>query len=113
MTLLEVAGLVAIIFIFGFAAAGIIIAIPLFRLLNRVKFLTEILNKSLIPLIEKLNCTVNNLDTEIRSIGNLTQSMISIIKQLEKIVSLIQVLHISPIVKLISTSVGLVNNLKK
>jgi len=55
MTLLEVAGLVAIILIFGFAVAGIIVAIPLFRLLNRVKFLVEILTESLIPIIEKLN----------------------------------------------------------
>ena len=87
MTLLEVAGLVAIIFVFGFTVAGIIIAIPLFRLLNRVKFLTEILNGSLISLIEKSNSTVNNLDTEIRSIGDLTQRMISLIKQLEKVKS--------------------------
>lgn len=50
MTLLEAAGLVAIIFIFGFAVAGIIVAIPLFRLLNRVKILAEILNDSLIPI---------------------------------------------------------------
>jgi len=75
MTLLEVAGLAAIIFIFGFAVAGIIVAIPLFRLLNRVKFLAEILNKNLIPLIEKLNSTVNNLNTEISSIGDLRQNV--------------------------------------
>ncbi len=113
MTLLEAAGLVAIIFIFGFAVAGIIVAISLFRLLNRVKILAEILNDSLIPIIEKLNTTVTNLDAEISSISDLTQSMSSIVKQLEKIVRLAQILVTSPIVKLISTSVGLVNNLKK
>ena len=113
MTLLEVAGLVAIIFVFGFAVAGIIVVIPLFRLLTRMNFLAKILNNSLIPLIEKLNTTVNNLDTEISSIGDLTQSISSIVKQLKKIVSLTEVLLTSPIVKLISTSAGLFNNLKK
>ncbi len=113
MTLLEVAGLVAIIFIFGFAATGIIIAIPLFRLLNRVKFLAEILNEGLIPIIEKLNTTAANLDTEISSIGDLRQNVSLIVKQLEKIVSLARALLTSPIVKMISTSADLVNNLKK
>jgi len=84
MTLLEAAGLVAIIFIFGFAVAGIIVAIPLFRLLNRVKILAEILNDSLIPIIEKLNTTVTNLDAEISSISDLTQSMSSIVKTVRK-----------------------------
>ena len=113
MTLLEVAGLVAIIFIFSFAIAGIIVAISLFRLLNRVKFLAEILTDSLIPLIEKLNGTVTKLDTEISSVGDLIQSMSSIVKQLEKIVSLTQALATSPTVKLISTLAGLVYNLEK
>jgi hypothetical protein len=113
MTLLEIAGLVTIIFIFGFAAAGIIVAMSLFRLLNRVKFLAENLNGSLIPIITKLNTTAANMDIEISSVGDLRQNITSLIKQLEKIVSLTRVLLTSPIVKLISTSADLVNNLKK
>jgi len=52
MTSLEIVGLVAIILISCFAIVAIIVAIPLLRLLNRVKLLIEKLNEGLIQLIE-------------------------------------------------------------
>ena len=59
MSSLEITGLVAIILISAFAVVGIIVAIPIVRLVNRIRFLVQKLNESLVPVVEKLNNTVS------------------------------------------------------
>jgi hypothetical protein len=110
---LEIVGLVAIILISAFAIIGIIVSIPLLRLINRFKFLAEKLNESLVPMVEKLNTTVTHLNTEISSISELTQSVGSIVEQLEKVIRLARILLTNPLVKLISAGVGLASGIKK
>ncbi|MBU4293966.1 MAG: hypothetical protein KJ770_07960 [Actinobacteria bacterium] len=110
---LEIVGLVAIILISAFAIIGIVVSIPLLRLINRFKFLAEKLNESLVPMVEKLNTTVTHLNTEIGSISELTQSVGSIVEQLEKVVRLARILLTSPLIKLISAGVGLASWIKK
>jgi len=113
MTPLEIVGLIAIILISAFAITAIIIAVPLFKLINKVKFMAGKLNESLIPTVEKLNDTVTSLNTEIGSIADLTQSISSIVEQLEKVIRLARVLITSPIIKIISASAGLFSGLSK
>ena len=113
MSPLEITGLVAIILISAFAVVGIIVAIPIVRLVNRIRFLVEKLNESLVPVVEKLNNTVSHLNSEIGSISQLTQSAGSIVAQLEKIVRLARIVLTGPIIKLISTGIGLANGIKK
>jgi len=110
---LEIVGLIAIILISAFAIIGIVVSIPLLRLINRFKFLAEKLNESLVPMVEKLNTTVTHLNTEIGSIGELTQSVGSIVEQLEKVVRLARILLTNPLIKLISAGVGLASGIKK
>jgi predicted PurR-regulated permease PerM len=110
---LEITGIVAIILISAFAVVGIIVAIPIVRLVNRIKFLVEKLNESLIPVVEKLNNTVSHLNSEISSISELTQSVSSIVAQLEKIIRLARIIITNPIIKLISTGIGLAGSIKK
>ena len=113
MSPLEITGLIAIILISAFAAVGIILAIPIVRLVNRIRFLVEKLNDSLIPVVEKLNNTVSHLNSEISSISELTQSVGSIVAQLEKIIRLARIIITNPIIKLISTGIGLAGGIKK
>ena len=113
MSPLEITGLVAIILISAFAVVGIIVAIPIVRLVNRIRFLVEKLNESLIPVVEKLNNTVAGLNSEIGSISQLTQSAGSIVDQLEKIIRLARIIITSPVIKLISTGAGLAAGIKK
>ncbi|MBN2072353.1 MAG: hypothetical protein JW770_00215 [Actinobacteria bacterium] len=110
---LEIVGLVAIILISAFAIVAIIVAIPLFRLLNRVRHLAGKLNDSLIPVVEKMNTTVSNLNTEVGSIADLTRSISSIVEQLEKVIKLARVLVTSPVIKIISGTAGLISGLSK
>ncbi len=110
---LEIVGLVAIILISAFAVIGIVVSIPLLRLINRLKFLAEKLNESLVPMVEKLNTTVTHLNTEISSIGELTQSVGSIVEQLEKVIRLARILLTNPLIKLISAGVGIASGIKK
>jgi hypothetical protein len=112
MTSLEIVGLVAIILISAFAVVGVIVAIPLFRLLNRVRSMADKLGESLIPMVEKLNETITHLNTEVGSITDLTQSISSIVEQLEKVIRLARILVTSPIVKLISASAGIISGMK-
>jgi len=97
----------------AFAVVGIIVAIPVVKLLNRIRSLLEKLNESLIPVIEKLNNTVTHLNSEISSISNLTQSVGSIVEQLEKIIRLARIVITSPIIKLITTGIGFASGIKK
>lgn len=113
MSSLEITGLVAIILISAFAVVGIIVAIPIFRLVNRIRFLVEKLNESLIPLVENLNNTISHLNSEISSISQLTQSAGSIVAQLEKIIRLARIIITNPIIKLISTGIGFAGGIKK
>src|SRR5665647_2167876 len=113
MSSLEITGLVAIILMSAFAVVGIIVAIPLFKLINRFRFLAEGLNESLIPVVEKLNNTVSHLNSEISSISELTQSAGSIVAQLEKIIRLARIIITNPIIKLISTGIGFASGIKK
>ena len=113
MSPLEITGLIAIILISAFAVVGIIVAIPIVRLVNRMRFLVEKLNESLVPLVEKLNNTVSGLNSEIGSISELTQSAGSIVAQLEKIIRLARIIITGPIIKLISTGIGLASGIKK
>jgi hypothetical protein len=113
MTSLEIVGLVAIILISAFSIIGIVISIPLFKLINRLKFLAGKLNESLIPIVEKLNDTVSHLNSEINSISELTQNVGSIVEQLEKIIRLARIILTNPIIKLISAGVGLASGVKK
>jgi len=110
---LEIVGLVTIILISAFAIIGIVVSIPLLRLINRFKFLAEKLNESLVPMVEKLNTTITHLNTEIGSISELTQSVGSIVEQLEKVVRLARILLTNPLIKLISAGVGLASGIKK
>jgi len=109
---LEITGLVAIILISAFAVVGIIAAIPVVRLLNRSRSLVEKLNESLIPVIEKLNNSVAHLNSEISSIGEITQSAGSIVSQLEKIIRLARIVITTPIIKLISTGAGIAGSIR-
>ena len=113
MTALEIVGLVAIILISAFAIVAVIVAIPLFRLLNKVRYMADKLSESLVPLVEKLNETITHLNTEVGSLTDLTQSISSIVEQLEKIIRLARIIITSPIVKLISASAGIINGMKK
>jgi predicted PurR-regulated permease PerM len=110
---LEINGIVAIILISAFAVVGIIVAIPIFKLVNRTRFLVQKLNESLIPIVEKLNNTVSHLNSEISSINELTQSAGSIVAQLEKIIRLASIIITKPIIKLISTGIGFASGIKK
>ena len=71
------------------------------------------LNESLVPIVEKLNDTITNLNTEVSSIADLTQSISSIVEQLEKVIRLARILLTSPIIKIISASAGLFSGLSK
>ena len=113
MSPLEITGLIAIILISSFAVVGIIVAIPIVRLINRMRFLVQKLNESLVPIVEKLNNTVTGLNSEIGSISELTQSAASIVAQIEKIIRLARIIITSPIIKLISTGVGIAGGIKK
>ena len=113
MSSLEITGLVAIILISAFAVVGIIVAIPIFRLVNRIRLLVEKLNESLVPMVEKLNNTVSHLNSEIGSINELTQSAGSIVGQIEKIIRLARIIITTPIIKIISTGIGLASGIKK
>ena len=113
MSPMEITGIVAIILMSTFAVVAIIVAVPLFRLINRVKFLAEKLNISLIPMVEKLNTTVSHLNSEISSIGELTQSVSSIVEQLEKIIRLARIILTNPIIKLISAGAGVADSVRK
>ena len=110
---LEIVGLISIILITAFAIIGIIISIPLFKLINRIKYLASKLNESIVRMDEKLNNTVSNLNTEIGSISDLTQSISSIVEQLEKIIRLARIIITNPLIKLISAGVGLAEGIKK
>jgi len=113
MSAIEITGIVAIILMSAFAIAAVIVAVPLFRLINRVRFLAEKLNISLIPMVEKLNTTVSHLNTEISSISELTQSVGSIVEQLEKIIRLARIIITNPIIKLISAGAGVADSVRK
>jgi predicted PurR-regulated permease PerM len=110
---LEIIGLVAVILISVFAVVGIIVAIPIFRLLNRTRILVEKLNGSLVPMVDKLNDTITHLNGEISSINEITQSAGSIVGNIEKIIGLATVIITSPIIKLIRTGIGFVEGIKK
>ena len=113
MSPLEITGLVAIIVISAFALLGIIVAIPIFRLVNRIRLLVEKLSESLISLVENLNSTVSHLNSEISSINELTQSAGSIVNQFEKIIRLATIIITTPVIKLISTGMGFAYGIKK
>ncbi|MCL4377380.1 MAG: hypothetical protein M1409_03190 [Actinobacteria bacterium] len=113
MSSLEIVGLVAIILISVFAIIAVIVSVPLFKLINRIRFMAERLNESFIPIAEKLNNTVSQLNSEINSIGELTQNVSSIVEQLEKIIRLARIILTNPIIKLISAGVGLASGVKK
>jgi Vibrio chemotaxis protein N terminus. len=113
MSSLEITGLVAIILMSAFAVVGIIVAIPIFKLVNRIRSLAEKLSDSLVPMVEKLDNTVSHLNSEISSISEITQSVGSIVQQLEKVVRLARIIITNPIIKLISTGIGLAEGIKK
>jgi hypothetical protein len=110
---LEITGLVAIILMSSFAVVGIIVAVPLFKLINRIRFLSEGLNESLIPVVEKLSITVTHLNSEISSIGEITQSVGSITGQIATVIRLARIIVTNPIIKLISTGIGIAGGIKK
>ncbi|OQA21132.1 MAG: hypothetical protein BWY60_00830 [Actinobacteria bacterium ADurb.Bin346] len=113
MTSLEIVGIVAIVLISAFAIIGIIVAVPLFKLINKVKFMADKLSQSLVPVVEKLNGTITHLNTELGSISELTQSVSSIVEQLEKVIRLARIIITNPIIKLISAGVGVAETVKK
>ena len=113
MTSIEIVGLIAIILISVFSLIGIIVSVPLFKVLIRLKQTAEKINNSLMPITEELNVTVKKLNEEIENIGQLTKSAGSIVEQLEKVIKLARILISSPIIKIISTTAGFVNAMTK
>ena len=113
MSSLEIIGLIAVSLISAFAVVGIIVAFPIFRLVNRTRLLVEKLSESLVPMVEKLNSTVSHLNSEIGSINELTQSAGSIVKQFEKIIRIARIIITTPIIKIVSTGMGIAYSMKK
>ncbi|MHB1275980.1 MAG: hypothetical protein ACYCXQ_07290 [Candidatus Humimicrobiaceae bacterium] len=113
MTSIEIVGIISIILISVFSVIGIIISVPLFKMIVRLKNTAEKINESIMPIAEDLNVTVKKLNDEIGSIGNLTQNVGSIVEQLEKIIKLARILITSPIVKIISTAAGFMSAISK
>lgn len=113
MSSLEIVGIIAIILISAFSIIGIIISIPLFKVLIRLKQTAEKINSSLIPIADELNTTVKKLNDEIGTIGQLTQSVSSIVEQLEKIIKLARILITNPVVKIVSTAAGFMSAVSK
>ena len=113
MTSLEIVGIISIILISAFSIIGIIISVPLFKMLVRLKQTAEKINNSLMPIVDDLNVTVKKLNDEIGTIGQLTQSVSSIVIQLEKIIKLARILITNPVIKIISATAGFMNTMSK
>lgn len=113
MTSLEIVGIISIILISAFSIIGIIISVPLFKMLVRLKQTAEKINNSLMPIVDDLNVTVKKLNDEIGSIGQLTQSAGSIVEQLEKIIKLARILITNPVIKIVSATAGFMNAMSK
>ena len=113
MSSLEIIGLIAVSLISAFAVVGIIVAIPIFRLINRTRLMVEKFDSSLVPMVDKLNNTVTHLNSEIGSINEITQSAGSIIGNIEKITRLATIIITTPIIKIISTVMGFAYGMKK
>ncbi|MCX6346898.1 MAG: hypothetical protein NTZ89_03010 [Actinobacteria bacterium] len=113
MTSIEVVGIISIILISVFSIIGIIISVPLFKMIVRLKNTAEKINDSIMPIAEDLNRTVKKLNDEIGTIGNLTESVSSIVEQLEKIIKLARILITSPVVKIVSTAAGFMSAMSK
>ena len=113
MTSIEIVGIVSIILISVFSIIGIIISVPLFKMLVRLKNTAEKINESIMPIAEDLNITVKKLNDEIGTIGNLTEGVRSIIEQLEKIIKLARILITSPVIKIVSTAAGFMSAMSK
>jgi predicted PurR-regulated permease PerM len=113
MNSLEIVGLVAIILISCFAIIGIIVSIPLFKLLNKIKHIADNLNESLTPIIGNLNKSVEGLNSELEEISSVTSSLNSIVVQMEKVIRLARLLVTNPVIKVVSTSAGLLKAFTK
>jgi hypothetical protein len=110
---LEIIGVVAIILISAFAVIGIIVTIPIYKLLNRTRLLVEKIDVNIVPMVDKLNDTVTHLNSEISSINEITQSAGSIVGNIEKIMGLATVIVTTPIIRLIRTGIGFAEGIKK
>jgi hypothetical protein len=113
MTSIEIVGIVSIILISVFSLIGIIVSVPLFKVLVRLKNTAEKINESIMPIAEDLNITVKKLNDEIGTIGNLTEGVRSIVEQLEKIIKLARILITSPVIKIVSTAAGFMSAMSK
>jgi hypothetical protein len=113
MTPIEIVGIISIILISVFCVIGIIISVPLFKMIVRLKQTAEKINDSIMPIAQDLNVTVKKLNDEIGTIGNLTGSVSSIVEQLEKIIKLARILITSPVVKIVSTAAGFMSAMTK
>ena len=113
MTSIEIVGIIAIILISVFSLIGIIISVPLFKVLVRLKQTAEKINNSLMPVTDELNITVKKMNEEIGNIGQLTKSVGSIVEQLEKIIKLARMLITNPVIKIISTTAGFMNAMSR
>jgi hypothetical protein len=113
MTAIEIVGIVSIILISVFSIIGIIISVPLFKMLVRLKNTAEKINELIMPIAEDLNITVKKLNDEIGTIGNLTEGVRSIVEQLEKIIKLARILITSPVIKIVSTAAGFMSAMSK
>ena len=113
MTSLEIVGIISIILISVFSIIGIIVSVPLFKMLVRLKQTAEKINDSLMPIAGDLSITVKKLNDEIGTIGALTQSVSSIVEQLEKIIKLARILITNPVVKIVSAAAGFMNAMSK
>lgn len=113
MTSLEIVGIISIILISVFSIIGIIVSVPLFKMLVRLKQTAEKINDSLMPIADDLSITVKKLNDEIGTIRALTQSVSSIVEQLEKIIKLARILITNPVVKIVSAAAGFMNAMSK
>jgi molecular chaperone GrpE (heat shock protein) len=113
MTSIEIVGIVSIILISVFSIIGIIVSVPLFKMLVRLKNTAEKINESIMPIAEDLNITIKKLNDEIGTIGNLTEGVRSIVEQLEKIIKLARILITSPVIKIVSTAAGFMSAMSK
>jgi hypothetical protein len=113
MSSLEIVGIISIILISVFSLIGIIISVPLFKMLVRLRQTAEKINNNLMPIVEELNLTVKKLNDEIGAIEQLTQGVASIVMQLEKIVKLARILITNPLIKIISATAGFMSTMSK
>ncbi len=113
MSPLEIVGIITIVFVGGVILSALILLVPMTKLIKKLNSVSEKIDQKVVPRVEMLNKSAENLNHEILSLNATKERMMELLGEISQISKEAKKLKRSPLGNILGISMNILSMLKK